>query len=250
MFEKSQENFEKLLLKCREDHKIQIRKSLNFTEDRKIFIEKLWKRALKDLKQSSGKRNEHCKIRKKFSRNDKKNNIFDEKKFRRVKRVRFEEIVEICRKIHKVKIKINKKQKSYLKIDENTCEKETKAAGDEYGVKNTKKLPKSERNASKVKTANDIWKSIEQIEKFIFSKKVFRYLKEITNFLNEALKSEANRQSWKKPNNSNKFKFWNLQKFWKQALENEKKLSKTRNNCWGKKKLLIPKIDFDVEKNL
>ena len=37
MFEKSQQNFEKLLLKCTEGHKIEIRKCLNFTEDRKTF---------------------------------------------------------------------------------------------------------------------------------------------------------------------------------------------------------------------
>ena len=149
-----------------------------------------------------------------------------------------------------MKIKIKKKQNRYLKINENTCEKETKAAGDEYRVKNTKKLPKSERNASKVKTANEIWKSIEEIGKFIFLKKVFRYLKEITNFLNEALKSEANLQSWKNTNNSNKFKFWKLQKkFGNKRWKMKKSCQKQETIVWEKKKLLIPKIDFDVEKN-
>ena len=36
---------------------------------------------------------------------------------------------------------------------------------------------------------------------------------------------------------------------WKQAMENEKKMSKTRNKFWETKKLLIRIIDFDVGKN-
>ena len=111
-------------------------------------------------------------------------------------------------------------------------------------------LRKSERNASKVKTASENLKSIEKIKKFTFSKNVFRYLKEITNFLNKALESEANRQSWTNTNNSNKVKSWKLQKkFGNKRWKMKKKLSKTKNKCWEKKKLLIPIIDFDVEKN-
>ena len=237
MFEKSQQNFGKLLLKCTEDHKIKIRKRLCFTEDRRTFCWKTLRKSVKRLKTVIGKTKWALQDQKKILTKREKKQYFDEKNFRSVKRVRFEEIVEVCRKIHKVKIKINKKQKSYLKIDEKTCEKETKAAGDEHRVKNTKKLPKSERNASKVKTASENWKSIEKIKEFTFSKKVFRYLKEITNFLNKALESEANRQSWTNTNNSNKVKIWKLQKkFGNKRWKTKKKIVKNRKQMLKKEK--------------
>ena len=56
-----------------------------------------------------------------------------------------------------------KKIKNYLEIEENTSGSETKTAEVEHRVRNTNKLPKSERNASQMKTACKIWKSNEKI---------------------------------------------------------------------------------------
>ena len=57
MFEKSQQKFEKLLLKCTEVHKTEIKKCLNFTEDRKTFYTKSLKKSVKRLKTVIGKTN-------------------------------------------------------------------------------------------------------------------------------------------------------------------------------------------------
>ena len=77
-------------------------------------------------------------------------------------------------------------------------------------------------------TAGEFWKSIEKIEKFFFSKKVFRYLKEITNFLNEALKSDAKLKKHRKFKQIKNLQIAN--KVWKQALENEKNCQKEEKN--------------------
>ena len=116
MFEKSEQIFEKLLLKCTEDHKIEIRKCLIFTEDMKTFYWKTLKKRVKRLETVIGKTNWALQDRKKNLTKRQRKQYFDEKKFRRVKRVQFEEIVEVCRKIHKVKIKIKKKQKVIRKL--------------------------------------------------------------------------------------------------------------------------------------
>ena len=75
MFKKSQKNFEKLPLKCTEDHKTEIKNCLNFTEDRKSFYRKILKKSVKILKHSSGKQNKHCRIGNEFSRTEKDNNF-------------------------------------------------------------------------------------------------------------------------------------------------------------------------------
>ena len=49
---KSQHNFENFLLKCTEVHKIEIKKCLNVTVDRKTFHTKTLKKSVKDSKQS------------------------------------------------------------------------------------------------------------------------------------------------------------------------------------------------------
>ena len=228
MFKKSQQNFQKLLLKCTEVHKTEIKKSLNFTEDTNTFYTKTLKKSVKRLKTVSGKTNWALQDWQKILTKQQKKHYFDEKKFRRVKRVQFEEIVEACRKIHKAKIKIKKKQKSYLKIDKNTCEKETKAAGVEHWVKNTKNFQKKKEMPPKWTQPANFEKALKRLKNSFFSKKVFRYLKEITNFLNEALKSDA------KLKKHQKFKqIKNLQianKVWKQALENEKNCQKQEKN--------------------
>ena len=112
------------------------------TEDRKAFYTKTLKKSVKRLETVIGKTKWALQYRQRYLTKREKKQFSDEKKFRRVKIVQFEEIVEVCRKIRKVKTKIKKKQKSFLKIDENTCEKETKTAGDEYRVKNTKNFQK------------------------------------------------------------------------------------------------------------
>ena len=55
MFNKSQQNFEKLLLKCTEDHKTEIKKCLKFTEDRKSSYRKILKSSVERLKTVIGK---------------------------------------------------------------------------------------------------------------------------------------------------------------------------------------------------
>ena len=117
--------------------------------------------------------------------------------------------------------------------------------------KKRKKCLQSEHSRRNLKKHWKDWK-------IHFFKKSFRYLKEITNFLNEVLKSEANRQNWKNTNNSNNFKFWKLQKKfgnrrWKmkkncQKPETNVEKWKTSNSdnrfwCW-KKSLKVTSKNF------
>ena len=55
MFEKSQQNFGKLLLKCTEVRKTEIKKMLKITEDRKTFYTKTLKKTVKRLETVIGK---------------------------------------------------------------------------------------------------------------------------------------------------------------------------------------------------
>ena len=164
-----------------------------------------------------------------------KKQYFDEKKFRRVKRVQFEEIVEACRKIHKAKIKIKKKQKSYLKIDKNTCEKETKAAGVEHWVKNTKNFQKKKEMPPKWTQPAKFEKALKRLKNSFFQKK-FSLFERNHEFSERSFEIRSKSAKLKKHQQFKQFQILKIaKKVWKQALENEKKLSKTRNKCWEMK---------------
>ena len=55
MLKKSQQNIEKLLLKCTEVHKTEIKKMPKITEDRKTFYTKTLKKSVKRLETVIGK---------------------------------------------------------------------------------------------------------------------------------------------------------------------------------------------------
>ena len=159
-----------------------------------------------------------------------KKQYFDEKKFRRVKRVQFEEIVETCRKIHKAKIKIKKKQKSYLKIDKNTCEKETKAAGAEHRVKNMK-------NFQKVKEMSPKWTQPAKFEKALnrlrnsFFQKIFSLFERNHEFSERSFEIRSKSAKLKKHQQFKQIQKLKIaKKVWKQALENEKNCQKQETN--------------------
>ena len=249
MFKKSQQNFQKLLLKCTQVHKTEIKKSLNFTEDTKSFYTKTLKKSVKRLKTVSGKTNWALQDRQKILTKQQKKHYFDEKKFRRVKRVQFEEIVEACRKIHKAKIKIKKKQKSYLKTDKNTCEKETKAAGVEHRVKNMKNFQKVKEMPPKWTQPAKFEKALKRMKNSFFQKKFFVIWKKSRIFWTKLWNQKQIGKVEKNPTIQTKSKLENYKRSLETSSGKRKKLSKTRNKCWEMKKLLLPIIEFDVEKN-
>ena len=87
MFKKSQQNIEKLLLKCTEDHKTEIKKMPKITEDRKTFYTKFLKKSVKRLETVIGKTKWALQDRQRILTKEQKKHYFDEKKFRKVKRV-------------------------------------------------------------------------------------------------------------------------------------------------------------------
>ena len=69
---KSQHNFEKLLLKCTVGHKIEIKKCVNVTEDRKTFHTKTLKKSVKRLKTILEKNKKSTEISEKNSHETRK----------------------------------------------------------------------------------------------------------------------------------------------------------------------------------
>ena len=95
-----------------------------------------------------------------------------------------------------MKIKINKKEKVSWKLKKTPVEVKEKQVEMNTELETRKNFQKVKELPPKLKQPAKIEKALKRIKNTVFfQKKFFRYLKEITKFLNEVLKSEASRQS-------------------------------------------------------
>ena len=98
-------------------------------------------------------------------------------------------------------------------------------------------------------TAGEIWKSIEKIEKFIFSKKVFVIWKKSRIFWTKFWNQKQIGKIEKTPTIQTISNFENCKKSLETGVGKWKKIVKNQKQMLRNEKLLTPIIDFDVEKN-